>query len=97
MPFVAHFEQASGGGGHECHLLFVSSRGVVVVSVNAVYRLFRAGKWWWKYTVSRFEGGRDIAWEWRWWALVVFSFDSRREESGGKSPHPSRVSREGGT
>jgi len=49
MPFVARFEQASGGGGHECHLSFISSRGVVVVGVNAVCRSFRAGKWWWKY------------------------------------------------
>ena len=41
--------------------------------------------------------GRDVAEEWQWWALVAFSFDSRREGSGGKSPPPSRVSREGGT
>jgi len=26
MLFVACFEQASGGGGHECHLSFVLSR-----------------------------------------------------------------------
>ena len=39
--------QGSDGGGCECHLSFVSSRGVVVVPVNAVCCLFQAGKWWW--------------------------------------------------
>jgi hypothetical protein len=35
MLFVFHFEQGSGGGGHECCLSFISSRGVVVVGMNA--------------------------------------------------------------
>ena len=34
LAFGVSAMQRSGGGGHECHLSFVSSRGVVVVGVN---------------------------------------------------------------
>jgi hypothetical protein len=42
MPLVARFEQGSGGGGRECPLSLVSSRGVVVVGVNGPRHSFWA-------------------------------------------------------
>jgi hypothetical protein len=84
LVFGVSAMQGSGGDGHKCHLSFVSSRGVVVVGVNAVCRSFRAGKWWWKIhspSILHFERGRDIAEEWQWWALMQFVV---RFEEGGE-------------
>jgi hypothetical protein len=62
---------------------------------------FEEGGEWWKIhspSVSRFEGGRDVAEEWRWSALMAFVVRFEEGGSGGgkyTSP-PSRVSSEGG-
>jgi len=60
------FRAGSGGGGRECRLLLVLSREVVVEIPSP--------------SVSHFEGGRDVAEEWRWWLLMAFVV---RFEEGG--------------
>jgi len=47
LAFGVSAMQGSGGGGHKCRLLLVSSRQVVVVGMNAICHSFRAGEWWW--------------------------------------------------